>query len=352
MAATKQRKVPARAFQLAAGPFEFAGGDGAAAGRAPIKLTASSGQVFNHWFWGPMVIDNAGMQLTKNRLTLDYCHNPDEIVGFADNIQKSDGKLVVAGQLVSVQPGDRASEIAAKGAAGVPYEASIKFDSSNGLVLEEYQPGSAAVVNGRSVPGPLTVIRQCLLRGIAVCPYGADPYTDSEFSVAGKGEDVTLTVNLFSQEGDMPATATESTTTKSADEVRAELVAQTKDYSDRFGAELAANWGPLGENKPLLECYAEFCQQLRGQHAEAIAGRDTAHAAALADLQGKLTAAEAKVTAADARIASLNLGEQKPVSGGGKTAAGEKPKLGITPAQAAFAAAFTLPQSRSPSQNP
>lgn len=127
---------------------------------------------------------------------------------------------------------------------------------------------------------------------------------------------------------------------KTPDQVRSELVAANQDYATRFGAELAAKWGPLGENKPLLDCYGEFVTQLRASQESALAARDTAHAAALAELQIKLTAAEKKASDTEARLASLSLGEKEPASGGAApTALPTDLQASLTPAMAKYVAA-------------
>jgi hypothetical protein len=302
-------------------------------------LTASSGEAFNHRYWGRLVFDYSGMKLAKPKVTLDYCHRSDDVVGYADKIDTSGGKLIVAGELVSSKTGDRASEILVKGAAGVPYEASISFDPWNGLIVEEYQAGTVVEVNGRTELGPITVIRECLLRGVAVCPYGADPYTNSEFSAAADAAPVDVTI--FHKEKTAMSKDQGSEQIKTSEQVRAELVAGTKDYADRFGAELAAKWGPLGENKPLVDCYAEFVADIRKAHDAALTAKDTAHAAAVAELQTKLAAAEKKATEAEERLASLNLGESSPASGGEEGQ--KKTNLGQSSGAAAFAAEFKLP---------
>ncbi len=329
------KRVPSRAFAFSAGACEFAAAAAADSSRGPIKLTASSGAVFNHWYWGPMVFEVSGMRLAKDRVTLDYCHRPDEVVGYADQIDAAGGQLKIAGELISAKPDDRAAEILKKGPAGVPYEASVKFDFYNGLVVEEYADRVPAQVNGRTELGPLTVIRQCLLRGVAVCPYGADPYTQTEFSDAVQDAVAVTVTKHHPEEAEMA-----DQPTKTPDQVRTELVAANQDYATRFGAELAAKWGPLGENKPLLECYAEFVGQLRASHETALAAKDAAHAAAIADLQTKLTAAEKKATDAEARLASLSLGEEKPASGGGApTTLPTELQASLTPAMAKYVAA-------------
>jgi len=342
---TVTKKVPAKAAQFLAGACEFAASESTDAGRGPIKLTASSGAVFNHWYWGPMVFDVAGMKLAKPRVTLDYCHNQNEVVGYADKIDASGGSLAIEGELVSAKADDRAAEILTKGRAGVPYEASVKFDLYNGLVLEEYSAGAPAQVNGRTELGPLTVVRECLLRGVAVCPYGADPFTQSEFS-AGDAAEAELSVTHFSLEENQMSE--EKKNEKTATEVKAELIAGQKDYADRFGAELAAKWGPLGEAKPMLDCYAEFVEQLREKHKTELAAKDSAHAGEVGELKTKLEAAEKKATDAETRLNSLNLGEEKPVTGG--AASPEVPNelaAALTPAMAKFVTAQRAAKEKS-----
>jgi hypothetical protein len=188
------------------------------------------------------------------------------------------------------------------------------------------------------------VIRQCLLRGIAVCPYGADPYTQSEFSAVQDADPVEVTIHQKEKETAMskeiPAA---DAAAKTPDQVRSELVEQTKNYADRFGTELASKWGPLGEGKPLLDCYAEFVAKLRTDHEAALASRDSTHAAAIAELNTKLVAAETKATEAETRLSSLSLGEKTPVSGGDGKKADVNALNGLTAGATAFANEFKLP---------
>lgn len=120
MANETKKTMPAQAFRVAAGACEFAADQSAEKPRGPIKLTASSGEAFNHRYWGRLVFDYSGMKLAKPKVTLDYCHRSDDVVGYADKIDTSGGKLIVAGELVSSKPGDRASEILVKGMLASP----------------------------------------------------------------------------------------------------------------------------------------------------------------------------------------------------------------------------------------
>ena len=192
--------VPASALRMIVGPFEL-GDNGEGAKSAPIRMKARTAQPVNHWFWGRVVHDMAGMRLHKDRLPVDYVHDPTEVIGYLNHFRADTDGLEVSGALVPYKDSDRASEIIHKARAGVPYEASIYF-GGDGIKVEDVAQGQVAQVNGFQFAGPGIVIREWPLRGVAVCPYGADMNTRSELAqgesihvtftnlpaVAGKGE--------------------------------------------------------------------------------------------------------------------------------------------------------------------
>jgi hypothetical protein len=141
-------------------------------------MVARSGQPIEHWYWGRVVHDMSGFKRHKETLAVDYCH--DEECGFLDRFEvDADHNLVVSGALVATDDtNDRARRIAVLARGGVPYEASIDF-SGDGIVVEEVAAGASVDVNGYKFAGPGAVIRQWPLRGVAVCPYGADMHTSS-----------------------------------------------------------------------------------------------------------------------------------------------------------------------------
>lgn len=175
------RQIPLAALRFAA-DLEM-GDNGEGAKTVPIKVKARGAQAVDHWFFGRMVHDLAGMALSKPRLAIDYCHREDEVMGFANKFE-TEGGLVASGALTPFQEKDRASEVIFKSQQGVPYEASIFFDPAE-LVLEEVPQGMSVPVNGLQFEGPGVVARRWTLRGLAVCPYGQDKNTAVEFS-AGK----------------------------------------------------------------------------------------------------------------------------------------------------------------------
>lgn len=177
---TKTKKVPAQAFTFAVGEFEL-GNNGEAAKSAPFSMTARSGKPISHPYWGNIVHDFAGMQLHKNRIPIDYCHDSSKIIGYANKFNSESGDLVASGALVPYGENDLATEIIYKQKHGIPYEASISFAGGE-PEIEEIEEGETAQVNGYELVGPAVIVRKWNLRGIAVCPYGADMNTDTSFS--------------------------------------------------------------------------------------------------------------------------------------------------------------------------
>jgi hypothetical protein len=170
-------KIPANACVLAVGEFEL-GDNGENAKTAPVRLVARSGKPIEHWFWGRVVHDLAGMHLHKSRVPIDYVHDSKEIVGYLNRFDATSGDLVTSGALVPFKDSDRATEIVHKMKAGVPYEASINF-GGDGIKIENVPDGMVAHVNGYQFDGPGLIVREWPLRGVAICPYGADANTES-----------------------------------------------------------------------------------------------------------------------------------------------------------------------------
>jgi hypothetical protein len=188
--------IPATACILAVGEFEL-GDNGENAKSAPVRLVARSGKAIQHWFWGSVVHDLAGMSLHKPRIPIDYIHDMNQVIGYLNKFDKTSGDLVTSGALVPFKDSDRATEIIHKMKAGVPYEASINF-GGDGIKFEEIAEGQTCEVNGARFEGPGVVIREWPLRGVAICPYGADMNTESRSLSAS---DKTYSAAVFAAPG-------------------------------------------------------------------------------------------------------------------------------------------------------
>lgn len=260
--------VPRSAFRFRT-PNEFQFAKVAAdADIFPFEMQARSGDAIRHWYWGRIIHDMAGMQLSKSSVTVDYSHW-DEVIGYADKFTADDNGLQASGALVSIKPDDRAREVYLKGKAGVPYEASIDWEGPD-VELEFVPEGVSTEVNGQQFAGPGYVVRKWPLRAIAVCRYGADADTRTQFNKE-QGDDEKVSVCVFSRSAgdpdvtkEAPKAATEPAA-KTADTQTAPTEArqlteqpvtepaktppaggitvdQIKQFSDEFGAELGTQY--------------------------------------------------------------------------------------------------------------
>jgi len=184
------KQIPAKACHFE-GQFEFrSNGEGAKS--VPFKMMARTAQPIEHWFWGKAVHDMDGLNMHKAKLPIDYAHDSNTILGYANKFNTDENGLTVHGALTPTSATDKAQEVIDKANAGVPYEASISF-GGDGIVIEQVPEGSTAYVNGYDLDGPATIFRQWPLRGIAVCPYGADRNTSTQF----KDENKEIKVNFM-----------------------------------------------------------------------------------------------------------------------------------------------------------
>lgn len=274
-----KRKLPASAFRMSAA-MEFAE-EAPADGKVSVTLLARSPAPISHGSWGKIAHDMTGMILRKDACPLDYAHNgrydPDTILGYADEFEASPKNgLLVKGFLVSTDPNDLAAKVIAKGAAGVPFEASIDWNGP-GAIIEEIGDGVTVQVNGYDFEGPGYVVRQWPLRSIAVCPYGADHNTRTQFSER-PDEEIEVEIKECStmfkkpdakpddkQHTETPA-ASPPNATPPVDH-RAEFTAELKRFTDRFGAVNGAKW--LSEGKSFSDALELHAKDLESQLAAA-----------------------------------------------------------------------------------
>ncbi len=301
MSKTLTKKVPAAALRIGLEPLKFAAGDAPEGGepnKFPLLMRARGGQPLYHWYWGTVVHDMAGFKPDQPVIPVDWCHT-DDLMGRLDKFTPSNDGLDVEGYLLKVKEDDRVDEVKKKSDGGIPYQASIFFDPKS---IEEVPAGSSTQVNGYTLAGPATIIRQWSLRGVAICPYGYDNQTNSKFSAGDAGEiEVPFTLTAMNKTTTKPAdgapantelTSSTEPTSKPVDVAQFAKQAQEQcmDFVKRFGAENGSKW--YGEGKPLSEALE--------LHA--------------ADLQAKLTTKETEITELQTRLAAAKPGEASPVS--------------------------------------
>jgi len=229
------KTIPAGACMLVVGEPEI-GDNGDGAKSAPVRLVARSGKPIEHWFWGRVVHDLAGMRLHKSRIPIDYVHDSKEVIGYLNRFDTESGDLITSGALVPFKESDRATEILHKFRAGVPYEASINF-GGDGIKVEELSPGQVSQVNGYQFEGPGVIVREWPLRGVAICPYGADANTESAALAGANAKTYMASVVIAEPNADTEETAMSEQTVEVSAPVSPE-VEEAK--SDELNAEESA----------------------------------------------------------------------------------------------------------------
>lgn len=293
--------------------------------RMPIAVLARTGGPVFHWWFGDVVHDMAGMR-SKESIAFDYRHSADHPIGFANSIEATN-ELWLRGELISRFAEDKAAEIMDLGPEGVPYEASIDFDPYT-MVLEYLDEGYQATVNGMTVSGPITIVREWELLRCAICLTGVDGGTRTEFEAGGsesglfyplhwKGSKMSKAETAQQTEAD-PATPPEgagkqespgqkSQSTEGGNtgggkgDARSQFQAELKRYQDAFGSSDGATYFSAGDS---FEAAAV-------KHIETQDKRIT-------ELEQELKKAVADAAEAKQKFEALSLGETEFDTGAGK----------------------------------
>ena len=153
-----------------------------------LLMTAYSGKIIkNHWYWGDLAIDTAGIKMSKSKIPVLHDHETDQKIGFGKFIV-NDKHEIVAEDITFVDT-PIANEFIKLSAEGFPYEASIQARPNKITRLAE---GETADVNGFTMKGPGTVWRESVLRECSVTTFGADANTKSV--AMSENEDVEVEV--------------------------------------------------------------------------------------------------------------------------------------------------------------
>lgn len=190
--------------------LEAAGGEGA----APLprfRMVAYTGTPMRVAGWRhPVVLDLAGLSVPSQSRPIRFGHDPLSGVGHTDAVRVEDGQLIATGVVSRDTPAAR--EVVASAKNGFPWQASV------GAAVEEFEfvkENQQVLVNGRSLAGPLNVVRKATLGEISFVDLGADGRTSASVAANQNSGDSTV------------PTETESESELTAEEVRARAVVET-----------------------------------------------------------------------------------------------------------------------------
>jgi hypothetical protein len=140
-------------------------------GDKQVTGVAYSGDAVTQW-GDRFVIDLETLQ-AKTPIAMLFEHGRANSVGVIDAIG-NDGKTLTIedGRIFAgIESDPLPRRIADKAARGFPYELSVGiFDGS----VERFEDGKTVKINGRKFIGPITVIRNAMLREVSIVALGAD----------------------------------------------------------------------------------------------------------------------------------------------------------------------------------
>ena len=204
--------------------------DDAQEGGYPFEAIILSGEAVDDW--ERFVIDLSSINFHKPRLTVNYNHNDELIIGYGENFQVTPEGLKSTGKLVA---GTFADEIVKLARQGVPFEASIEFERSN-AVITQVGAEASTVVNGRTYQGPISVYSQVPLVAYAICSCGADKYTS--LTLLKKEIEATMPkTKLNSKTTNLSTNADKSDSTPKPDEKQSVKSQELADLTEIFGYE-------------------------------------------------------------------------------------------------------------------
>ncbi|QDT62371.1 Mu-like prophage major head subunit gpT [Stieleria bergensis] len=180
----------------------------------------------------PVVVDLAGLRVTRKSRPILKDHDRGSIVGHTDDIKISERSLEVAGVISGV--GTTAQEVIATSENGFPWQASLGASADKVVFIPE---GKTAKANGRDHTGPLYIARKSTLGEVSFVALGADDNTEARVAAGQADEDVSETGDEESTDDLEPVNASLDMSTKpkakpqfhsAVDQMRAEAAAESR----------------------------------------------------------------------------------------------------------------------------
>ena len=225
-----------------------------------------------------LIFDLGGVELGSEKLPILRQHDPELIVGHSLEVSISDEQIIIDLQVTgSTESGREVLELYGD---GFPWQASV------GMVMKEierFADGEVIEVNGRTLEGPIGVVRCAVLREASFVPLGADAAT----SVAA------LAAQLQEEQGE---TMTNEEEKAIIDRKHEEMLDALRDLIDALPDRLEMAVKAYMAGQTVTEAKAALADELLAE---------------LADKSAKLEAAAAPTAELRAQVAAELAAEQR-----------------------------------------
>lgn len=136
-----------------------------------FRMTAYTGAVIQHLFWGKFIIDLAGLRTPPGKLPALREHDRLRAVGVIDKKTKYIKTLIADGYFLNNADGRECQALIKE---GFPMQASLGVFFKK---IEKLDKKETVIVNGGAFTGPGVVIRESYVREVSFVALGADGNT-------------------------------------------------------------------------------------------------------------------------------------------------------------------------------
>ncbi len=264
-------------------------------GDKSITGIAYSGDAVTQW-GERFVIDLSTLALTAP-LPILFQHNHNAAIGVIDVIGSDGSQLTIEDGRIfaSIESDPLPRQIAEKSVRGFPYELSVGIYEGS---AEIFPADKSVIVNGREFQGPITVIRNAVLREISVVALGADANTKADIAAAQSQENTPMPDANKGAGGKAPAGNNDQLTelTARVAELQQQLDAekQRADQAEQTMAEFRKEARLKDVKRLLSDIGVEYSEDAAKPYMEL---SDEAFSAMSEQVRGRLKAADHSQTA-------------------------------------------------------
>jgi hypothetical protein len=218
-----------------------------------VEIEAYNGGIMNVRWWGPVVIDLAGLEASDS-VPLLYGHGDysvETILGQSDSVDNDGKRLRIAGDIMGESRTTR--EVKALSKNGFKWQASVGVDPKQ---HSEVEAGADVEVNGQTLAGPFTLIEKSKLNETSIVPLGADGSTSARIAAKQNGAVAPdkQEVNMKVDANGNPIEGAKTEGQPTAEQIRAEAVAEqtrigkvsevAKDHPEISAQAVKDGWSP------------------------------------------------------------------------------------------------------------
>jgi hypothetical protein len=191
------KKVPKKSLQFKehvdnSAIVEFKAGDDEK--EPTLVMKAHSGKPMDHWYHGKLAVDTSGVKFTGKRFPVLNEHWGSEKIGSSEKlILQDDHSLHLDSDSFQFVDTKIANDFISNSENGFPYQASISIEPTK---VERLEKGAKSEVNGYTLTGPATILRESNYRETSVCVWGADSNTESKVGKFNEDEMIELNCEL------------------------------------------------------------------------------------------------------------------------------------------------------------